>query len=222
MARARTLAPDDVGVIQFAVLVELARGDLTAARAQITTVPESVSPTDLVAYMATYGDLAWVLDSAQTELLLRLGPGAFDDDRATYASVMADAWRLRGDARRAAAYADSAARQYTRQLAEAPDDPQLIGLRGVAFAMSGRKADAIADGERAVSLLPISANADLGPYLQHQLARIHLLTGNAEKAIDLLEPLLRVPYYLTPGWLRIDPSFAALRGKARFQKLVGS
>ena len=31
------------------------------------------------------------------------------------------------------------------------------------------------------------------------------MVGEPEKALDQLEPLLRVPYYLSPGWLRIDP-----------------
>ena len=38
--------------------------------------------------------------------------------------------------------------------------------------------------------------------------------------IDALESLLRVPYFVSPGWLRIDPSFASLRGNARFGRLV--
>jgi hypothetical protein len=30
---------------------------------------------------------------------------------------------------------------------------------------------------------------------------------------------LRVPFYLSPGWLRIDPTFEPLRNNARFRKL---
>ena len=40
--------------------------------------------------------------------------------------------------------------------------------------------------------------------------------------LDQLEPLLRMPYYLSPGWLRIDPTFAPLKGNPRFEKLVAS
>ncbi|MFL5494279.1 MAG: TPR end-of-group domain-containing protein, partial [Gemmatimonadales bacterium] len=60
----------------------------------------------------------------------------------------------------------------------------------------------------------------IGPYLQHQLARIYVLVGEPEKAIDQLESLLKMPYFLSPGWLRIDPNFAPLRGNPRFEKLV--
>ena len=68
--------------------------------------------------------------------------------------------------------------------------------------------------------MPISRDAYLGPYVQLQLARIYLLVAEPEQALDQLEPLLRVPFYLSPGWLRIDPTFDPLRNNPRFKKLV--
>ena len=56
--------------------------------------------------------------------------------------------------------------------------------------------------------------------MQLQLARIYLLVGEPEKALDQLEPLLKVPFYLSPGWLRIDPTFEPVRKNPRFQKMV--
>jgi hypothetical protein len=54
----------------------------------------------------------------------------------------------------------------------------------------------------------------------HLLARIYLLVGEREKALDLIERLLKIPYFLSPGWLRIDPTFAPLKGTPRFEKLI--
>jgi hypothetical protein len=91
---------------------------------------------------------------------------------------------------------------------------------GVALAYLGRKAEAIREGERGVALMPISKDAWEGAYLRHVLGWIHILVGEPEKALDRLEPLLKRPYYLSPGWLKVDPRFTPLRGNPRFERLV--
>jgi hypothetical protein len=73
-----------------------------------------------------------------------------------------------------------------------------------------------------VALMPISRDAYFGPYSQLQLVRIYLHTGEPDLALDQLEPLLRVPYYISPGWLRIDPTFDPLRKLPRFQRLASA
>jgi adenylate cyclase len=71
-----------------------------------------------------------------------------------------------------------------------------------------------------MELTPSSRDATLGTYVQLQLARIYLVVGEPEKALDQLEPLLKIPFYLSPGWLRIDPTFDPVRNHPRFRKLV--
>lgn len=58
------------------------------------------------------------------------------------------------------------------------------------------------------------------PYFQLQVVRVHLILGQPEAALDLLEPLLEVPFYLSPGWLSIDPLFDPLRDNPRSQALL--
>jgi eukaryotic-like serine/threonine-protein kinase len=217
--RALALAPDNIQVLETKTMAFVAQGDLEGARRVIRDALPRTDPTSLVAYFGNYWDLYWVLPREQQALLLRLTPSLFPD-RATWAIVLAQTYHDQGDRARARSYADSALAGMTERLAGAPDDPQTHVFRGLALAYLGRKAEAIAEGERGLALLPIAKDTYTGPYLQHQLVRIYIETGEPEKALDRLEPLLKMPYYLSPGWLRVDPGFDPLRKNPRFQKLV--
>jgi serine/threonine protein kinase/tetratricopeptide (TPR) repeat protein len=214
------LSPAGLDLIQNVAMVHLGRGDLDKARAVLQGVPKEVEPTALVAFMGTYWDLFWVLDDAQQQLLLRLPPSAFGDDRGNWGIVLAQTHYLRGDRARARIYADSARIAFLEQLAAAPNDAQRQAFVGLALAYMGQKAEAIRAGERAVALTDPVKDGFIGPYIQHLLVRTYLLGGEPEKALDRLEPLLRLPYHLSPGWLRIDPAFAPLKGNPRFEKLA--
>lgn len=106
------------------------------------------------------------------------------------------------------------------QLQATPQSDQRHAFLGVVLAYLGRKEAAVREGQRAVALLPVSRSPRDGPYTQHQLVRIYMVVGEQEESLDQLEPLLRIPYFLSPGWLKIDPNFVPLRGKPRFQRLV--
>ena len=74
----------------------LGEGNLRRCSGRARGRAREVEPTALVAYVANYWDLVWVLDEEQRELLLRLTPGAFDDDRGTWAICLAQAYALEG------------------------------------------------------------------------------------------------------------------------------
>ena len=61
-----------------------------------------------------------------------------------------------------------------------------------------------------------------GTGLVVHLVKIYMLTGEPEKAIDQLERLLKMPYYLTPAWLAVDTTYDSLRSQPRFQRLVAA
>jgi eukaryotic-like serine/threonine-protein kinase len=217
--RAIALQPTSLPALENRAMIHLAQGDLPGARATLHSAPRDVDPTDLVSYMAQFWDLFWLLDEGQQQLLLRLNPSPFGDSREGWALALASTYALRGDQPHAHAYADSARLVLERKVAN-QEDGQLHALLGTALAYLGRHDDAIREGQRAVTMLPVSKDAFSGAYNQHQLARIYILVGEPEKALDQLEPLLKVPYYLSPGWLKIDPTFDPLRKNSRFQKLL--
>jgi serine/threonine-protein kinase len=217
--RGLVLAPENLGIIENKAMVMLAQGDLPAARRVVSEAAAHIDPTTVVALFGNFYELYWILEPEQRDLLLRLTPSAFGD-RATWAIVLAQTYRLQGDRARTRAYSDSAVAAFDERIRGTPSDPQSHVFRGLALAYLGRKAEAIAEGEKAVALQPITTDTYLGPYIQHQLVRIYIEAGEPEKAVDRLEPLLRMPYYLSPAWLRIDPAFDPLRTNPRFRKLA--
>jgi serine/threonine protein kinase/TolB-like protein/Flp pilus assembly protein TadD len=218
--RGLAISPTTLLLHSGKAMVRLAQGDLAGARDVISRIPANVEPTAVVANLSTYWDLFWILDDDQQRLLLRLPASAFDDDRSAWGIALAATYALRGDRPRARAYADSAAAAFEEQIRATPDNAQLYVLLGTALAYAGRKDDAVRQGKLAVEKVPVSKDAYQGAYIQHQLARIYILVGEPDKALDQLELLLKIPYYLTPAWLRIDPAFDPIRKHPRFQKLL--
>jgi eukaryotic-like serine/threonine-protein kinase len=218
--RALQLTPANLYAIEWLAMTHLSEGNLEAARASLAKSGGSVDGAALVAYLAQYQDLVWVLDSAQLETLRRLTPSDFDDNVAAWAICQAQARYLGGDASGTREYADKARAAFEEQLKATPDDYQLHAFRGLALAYLGRKDEAIREGERGVAIRGPEKDAANGPYILHQLVRIEIATGEQERALGHLETLLTKPCLLSPGWLKIDPNFDPLRKNPRFQKLV--
>jgi serine/threonine-protein kinase len=93
---------------------------------------------------------------------------------------------------------------------------------GWAYAALSEPESAIAEGQKAITIIPSSKDAYLGPKYEQNMARIYALLGDANHAIPILDRLLRIPYSasLTPAKLRIDPTFEQIRNDPRFQKLA--
>jgi non-specific serine/threonine protein kinase len=218
--RGLALAPEHISLFQHKAMISLAQGDLAGARRVLEAVPDTVEPTALVAHLAAYWDLAWVLDEAQRDLLLRLTPSSFDGDRALWGLCLFQAAALKGDRAAVRAHAEAARAGFEEQLRAAPQDAQRHLLLGLALAYLGRKGAAVREGERGLELMTLPTDALSDPYLEHLLVRIYILVGQHDKALDHLEPLLKIPYHLSPGWLKIDPNFDPLRNHPRFRKLV--
>jgi TolB-like protein/Flp pilus assembly protein TadD len=214
------LAPSNPYPYEMKAMVLVSRGDLAGAQAVIQKPPATVPLTRFVSYLATYNEMFWLFSDEQRRLLIRLPPSEFDDDRGSWGLSIAGVATLMGNPQMARIYGDSARLALEDQLRDAPEDGQLHALYGVALAYAGRKADAVREGQRGVALRPISEDALTGPYIQHQLARIYAMVGEPDKAVDILESLLEVPYVVTPAWLRADPTWNALREHPRFRKLV--
>jgi len=106
------------------------------------------------------------------------------------------------------------------KIQEQPEDARLHSSLGITYAGLGRKEDAIAEGKLAVKLLPVSKEAWRGLYRVEDLAKIYVMVGEHDEAIDQLDFLLSVPGEMSIPLLRLDPAWDPLRDHPRFKKLV--
>jgi serine/threonine-protein kinase len=134
--------------------------------------------------------------------------------------LAAQVYRLIPDTQKAKAEYEHALSIAQRALEESPLDSARHALIGLIYAGLGRKDDAIRAGSRALELLPESKDALDAPILVIAMARIYAITGEYEKAIDLLQHSVQTPAGLTINEIKLDPTWDVLRNHPRFKSLI--
>ena len=220
--KALALAPNNLAVVQGATGTWLSLGRLDSARAVIGRTLKLVDTAALAAHFSIYQEQMWVLPPEIMPLVTKLLPKDFDGDRGHYGLKVGGTWKLLGDMAKAHAYADTARMAFAAQSKQFPEAAQLHELLGrAALALGGWKQEAVQEAELSLRLRETELDWSTGPYVRFQVARILIQSGELDKALDLIEPLLKSPGSdLTPAYMRIDPSFAPLKGNPRFEKLV--
>ena len=219
--RELAIAPADLALTEHRTMSQLGEGDLAAARAGLREIPPTLDRAALAVFLTTNWHLHWILDSADRALVLTMPSSAFDDDRGSWGLVRAELFGLAGDSVRARHYADSARIAYDTQLHAMPDDVRRNLYHALALAYLGQRAAAVREGEHALALAQATGDQYvLIPYARHLLAWIYVTVGDHPHAITQLDSLLAHPYVISPAWLRIDPTWAPLKGNPGFQRLI--
>ncbi len=129
---------------------------------------------------------------------------------------------LRGDDDAARAFFTTARAEVEALVRAHPDDGGVACSFGMVNAFLGNKTEAIANGERAVALLPMSKDALDGSLLIGYLAVIYAWVGEKDLALEQLEQATKVPSSWSYGNLRLHPYWDPLRGDPRFDAIVES
>ena len=213
------ITPGDLSSYHSLAIVRSSVGDLAGARDAARRAVAEFSPPVVAAYFAGFNELSWVLDSTTQAVIYRLTPSAFDGDHAWWGQTLATTNWLRGRRDLARAFADSALVLSRAQTNAVPDDPAPRMLYALMLAYAGRGDDAIAEGRRALSA-PVAAASNVMTYNRFQMARIYLVLGKPDEAMNQLDTLFTVPSIFSRKWITIDPTFASLKGNARFERMV--
>jgi len=118
-------------------------------------------------------------------------------------------------------YYEKARMEFGSEIQRDSEDGKRHGFLGIAYAGLGREEEAIREGERAMTLHPITLDAFYHPQVS-QLAYIYLMVGAHKEAIDQLEFLLTNPDHWSVPFIKIDPTWTPLHYHPRFQKLTES
>ncbi len=211
--------PGDLNAIQWVAIGRVAQGKLDEARVAIRAAIEAGTPAPAIAaHFAGFQETSWILDERERQLVFRLTPSAFDNDRAFWGQSLALAYWQRGDVARARAYADSALAPSRAQAEAAPNDAQLHVLYGVMLALAGNGAEARAALTRSVAMS--LAGTTQHYYILLNAARIETILGNNDRAIEYIEEIRKGGGYLAPKYLALDPTFTSLKGNPRFEALL--
>jgi tetratricopeptide (TPR) repeat protein len=175
---------------------------------QALLIPDAISASLLTA------------DSLFAPAVDAVSASAFEGDTARYYLFRAEVFHYRGRPQLERRYADSARALLERWTRAQPGEAKRLVRLGLAYARLGRKTEAIDIGRRAAALLPVTADANSGPFVATHLAEIYTVVGEPDRAIEILEPLLRVPCWISVGELRSDPVWEPLRARPRLVALL--
>ena len=80
--------------------------------------------------------------------------------------------------------------------------------------------DAFTHSQAAVDISPVSKDALHGPLILSMQAVVHARAGDHDTALRIVEHLLSIPSFVSPGHLRASPHWDSLRHLPEFERLI--
>jgi serine/threonine protein kinase/cytochrome c-type biogenesis protein CcmH/NrfG len=222
--RAVTIAPDNVTTRVYRAAIDLwQNADMAPLRSTLDAVlaRDATRADQVIEHLF---QLALMERNAQKaeQALTKIGPNGLAEENfpMPYALCEAMIARLRRDS---AAEVDALSRAQTelnRMLDRQPTYAEALSVLGLVKAAQGDKRQAIAAGERAAELLPISKDARCGEITLENLALTYALVGEKDKAFAQLDRIMHVPGNINYGDFLLNPRWDPLRNDPRFEKLI--
>ncbi|MDH3732956.1 MAG: tetratricopeptide repeat protein [Gemmatimonadota bacterium] len=106
------------------------------------------------------------------------------------------------------------------ELADRPDDRRLQSALGRVYAQLGLRDEAVAAATRGTEMSPLTIDPLDGSYALEDLAVVYTIVGDHEAAMEAVDQLLGMPYYLTVEAIRYGGVWAPLLERDDFQALL--
>jgi serine/threonine-protein kinase len=196
------------------------KGNTKVFRATLETCPPGPST-----------DLAWIrsemIDGNYDEVLERLNSLSYDTRESQFSYfhkdlAYADVYRRRKEFSKSKTHADLARISLENSVREHPEDPRYRAALGLAYALMGRKDEALEEGNQAIKLLPISKDTYAGPFYFWDFIKILIVIGEHEEVVDKLDYLMSIPAgrVVSVSSLQNDSLYEPLHDNPHFQALV--
>jgi len=101
-----------------------------------------------------------------------------------------------------------------------PDDPGLLGELAIAEASLGQNEEALRHARYAAETLPPSVDAVGGAMCEMNLAAVLVMTRDRDATFEKLSKLVKLPFSLTHGDLKLNPVWDDLRDDPRFDRIL--
>ena len=136
--------------------------------------------------------------------------------------MRAEMYEALGESRAAHVQYEVARAMLSDSSAAHPNDPSIHSALGLAYAGLGRKREALEHANRAMQLVPISANSLSSTAFMGLAVEVFAHVGEFDRAFEMIELLLTMPSgrEITVPFLRAWPGFDPLRSDPRFAQLI--
>jgi TolB-like protein/Tfp pilus assembly protein PilF len=201
------------------------KGDTVKAREILDEAFKSVGPEGKI-YIIYYKTLLEILNGNYQIALTYLPDLDKNTTNIAYFNSLisllyATTYKLLNQPEKAVSYFNSAKKLLESYINQNPDNTGLyMSYLGVAYAGLGMKSEAIATGKKGVELFPISKDASTGPRCIENLAKIYVMTGEYNLALEQIKYSLSINAGLTVNMLLLDPDWKPLWDLPEFKKIV--
>jgi serine/threonine protein kinase/tetratricopeptide (TPR) repeat protein len=195
----------------------LAKADTVPVRAVLNTI-EAEGPSSAAEVAGRSFQIARSeRDPAAAARALANIPSALQTFRAWFEGYLA---KLRQDAPTAHTAFTVARAEIEKLVRAQPENAQQLSDLARIDAELGDKKKAIQEGRTACDMLPVGKDAVDGVELITNLARVYVITGEKDLALEQLDVVSKLPGGPSYGNLRLEPDWDPLRGDPRFEKIV--